>query len=138
MKNISRTNLFMIELIIIIIFFSFASYVVINVFQTSNKLASDTDVLNGAVIRAESIAETYKAIEFYDLIEQGETLYYNENWIKVDTQDTSKYSIIVRLEVKMEEYGRMAYLYEDIYYTDKNKFGRDVIYSLKTKKFYAN
>lgn len=138
MKNVSRTNLFMIELIIIIVFFSFASYVVINVFQSADKLANDTEVLNGAVIRAESIAETYKAIEFYDLIEQGETLYYDKNWIKVDNVEDSKYSIIIRLEVKKEEYGRMAYLYEDIYYTDKNKYGRDVIYSLKTKKFYSN
>lgn len=138
MKNISRTNLFMIELIITIVFFSFASYVVINVFQAADNMANETEVLNGAVIRAESIAETYKSIEFYDLIEQGETLYYDENWIKVDTKDKSKFSIIVRLEVKKEEFGRMAYLYEDVYYTDKEKYDRNVIFSLKTKKFYSN
>ncbi len=58
-KKKGRLNLFFMEMIIVLLFFSIASAVILCSFAGSDKLAKDSRLLESAVFRAQSAAEIY-------------------------------------------------------------------------------
>lgn len=72
-RGMSRSHLFLIELIVVILFFAFAGAVTVQVFAKAHELAQDTEALNGAILAVQSAAETDKASSFEEIIASRES-----------------------------------------------------------------
>ena len=129
-KGMSRSHLFLIELIIVILFFSFASVISLQVFSKSYDIANDTTALNGALMAVQTAAETDKSISFRNLDTSREAVYFNKNWEISDPNDAT---YIMSSDVTFEDKwaGTMAVF--DYTVTADNV----IIYQLQTKKYYA-
>lgn len=60
-RHNSKSGLFLMEMIIVILFFSICSAVCVSIFAKARIMADDSRDLNNAVIRSSNIAEIYKA-----------------------------------------------------------------------------
>ena len=79
-RGMSRSHLFLIELIIAVLFFSFAGAITVQVFSRAHDLAESTTALNGAVIAAQTAAETDKTALFENIGAARDTVYFNRDW----------------------------------------------------------
>lgn len=129
-KNVSRANLFLIELIIIISFFVISLAIIMRVFSHANSLSVDTLALNGASITMQSNAEQYKLIPYKDLKSDTQTLYYDKNW-QISNIENGYYMITVEISLEEKENGVIAIFNQNAKFTSNNK----LIFSLETKKF---
>jgi len=110
----SKTSLFLIELTIIILFFSICSAICVQIFATAQMQARRSNSLTGSVLACQSIAEIYKAengdfekiISVLEDTKNGDSsffnyspnkdnilsIYYDLNWeISSDTKDAPCY-----------------------------------------------
>ena len=94
MKMRSKTPLFLMELIIMLLVFSISAAVCLQVFSGAKKISEESRKLDAAVIQAQTIAECWKA-SHGDLIETAEILnvipcetgfkvYDEENWLHTE------------------------------------------------------
>ena len=100
----SNSSLFLIELIIVILFFSICSAINMQVFASAKQLSAGSNALSRGAIEVESIAEIYKAANadldaiarFTNGERMGEDtvlLYFDQNWDK--THNDPKYLILL-------------------------------------------
>ena len=133
-KGMSRSHLFLVELIIVILFFAFSSIITVQVFGRSFRLDDATTALNGAVIAVQTAAETDKATALIDidpsLVET--TAYFDKGWAATETED-AVYKLITKISFSEQEAGTMA-IYD---YTALSAADDHVIYQLQTKKYYS-
>lgn len=130
-SNISRTNLFLIELIIIIAFFIASLSIIISVFSKVNSTSIEASALNGASITMQSNAELYKIISYDELPTDTQLLYYDKNW-----QSTSigneYYIITVEISLEDKDYSVIASFNQEAKFADSDK----PIFTLETKKYF--
>ncbi len=99
----SRSGLFLMELILIILFFAITSGVCVNLFAKAHVLSAASTDLNHAVLQCETAAETYKHLDG-DLgqvasslggEQQGEmlVLYFDQEWNQVTDRETAVYRL---------------------------------------------
>ena len=105
MINRSRSTLFLMEQLIVIMFFSIFAAVCVNIFFESYKITAESKDKNGAVIIAESVSETFKAtngdafetarVLEGDFIQDTEAfiVYYDKQWRNC-TEDEAEYMLI--------------------------------------------
>lgn len=62
-KNHTKSELFLMEFIAVILFFSICAAICISAFVKADNISKDSDLLNGAMILAQSVAEEIKATE---------------------------------------------------------------------------
>lgn len=130
-RNISRSNLFLIELIIVILFFAFASLIAMQIFLKADEIASDTDTLNGAIMAAQTAAETEKATSFQDLKVLSKNTYYDEDW-KITEKKNKAYTLKRSIKLEKRTAGTLVTFVNII--TQEG----DMIYKLESKKYYSN
>lgn len=130
-KGISRSNLFMIELIIVIVFFAFAGTITLQLFLKANHITVETVGLNGAIMVAQTAAETAKSTEFEDLEKIPVATYYDKNW-QPTHKEAAVYTLITKINFEKTSAGAMATFNQSI---TSNK---ESIYSLKSQKYYPD
>lgn len=98
--NKSHSSLFLIELMIVLVFFALASTVCIQLFVQSHLLSQSTAEQNEAILLAESMAEEFRAADG-DISEKE--VYYDENW-SVCSREEASYAreVTVRTEDHMK------------------------------------
>ncbi|MBQ7103597.1 MAG: hypothetical protein IJN89_06020 [Anaerotignum sp.] len=94
MKTRSKTPLFLMELIIMLLVFSVSAAVCLQVFSGAKKISEESRKLDAAVMQAQNIAECWKAshgnlnetAEMLFVIpdETGFKLYDEENWLHTE------------------------------------------------------
>jgi hypothetical protein len=62
-KNHTKSELFLMEFIAVILFFSICTAICISAFVKADNISKESDLLNGAMILAQSVAEEIKATE---------------------------------------------------------------------------
>ena len=134
MKTGSKTRLFLIELVIIILFFAFAGAICANIFVKAHTLSSKSTDISMAVMQAQSAAECVKdtdgdAKKLCDLLDgqdtaEGLTVYYDKDW-KPSDESGAKYELSIALT---QENG---FLNADISVLK----GDEEIYSIETGKY---
>ena len=129
-KGMSRSHLFLIELIVVILFFSFASVITVQIFSKSFQLAENTTALNGAVMAVQTAAETDKTILFKNIDPSEKIIYYNKDW-KITDRANSVYTLTSDVTMEEKWAGTMAVYNYTMSSDDKT------IYQLKTKKYYS-
>ncbi|HML38573.1 MAG TPA: type II secretion system protein [Bacillota bacterium] len=146
MKSMSRSHLFLIELIVVILFFAFAGAVTVQVFAKAHELAHDTEALNGATLAVQSAAEADKAAQFGEIDASFDAtkapadgasgmanarapVYFDADWRLTDP-DGAVY--VLTSEVVLEE--RPAGVMAVFHYAAAS--GNKIIYELDTKKYF--
>lgn len=130
-SNISRTNLFLIELIIIIAFFIASLSIIISVFSKVNSTSIEASALNGASITMQSNAELYKIISYDELPTDTQTLYYDKNW-QITSAGNEYYIITVEISLEDKDYSVIASFNQEAKFADSGK----PIFTLETKKYF--
>ncbi|MDR0596370.1 MAG: hypothetical protein LBG50_02400 [Clostridiales Family XIII bacterium] len=78
--KISKTAIFLFELMVVILIFSIAAAVCTNVFGKAYGFSEESKDLTMAVLKAESIAEEFKA----GGADKGGELLFDKDWIPID------------------------------------------------------
>ncbi len=130
-SNISRTNLFLIELIIIIAFFIASLSIIISVFSKVNSTSIEASALNGASITMQSNAELYKIISYDELPTDTQTLYYDKNW-QITSAGSEYYIIKVEISLEDKDYSVIASFNQEAKFADSGK----PIFTLEAKKYF--
>ena len=96
-QGATKTTLFLMELMVVILFFSICAAICLNVFSAGQKMAKESDHLSNAVMEVQSAASCYKAAQG-DLVqtavlwdgtkkEHAVVRYYDEEWKSVNQKD---------------------------------------------------
>ena len=104
----SKSGLFLMELIIVILFFSISAAICMRIFSTA-KIKSDysRDISNASVV-AQSCADSFKAyngdpektaiaIEGAKLSDSVVIAYYDSDWKRTDSKNKAEYSLILKI-----------------------------------------
>lgn len=81
-RNYSKSELFLMEFIVVILFFSLCAAICISAFVKANNISEDSKKMNHAVILAQSIAEKIKATG--NTGEEYSGTYNNQYYLEVE------------------------------------------------------
>ena len=101
-KRASKSELFLMELIFSILFFSIASAVCVTLFVHARLTSIESTQLTAATLQAQSAAETFKSVnadldQVADLLNAQQTsegslqILYDQNWNPVSEPDSASY-----------------------------------------------
>lgn len=77
--NLSKSNLFLLELIIVILFFSVCTAVCVGLFVQARQISQNSTALSDAVLLAQSAAECFKADSLESLPLQDGKAYFDKD-----------------------------------------------------------
>lgn len=130
-RGMSRSHLFLIELIIVILFFAFSAAIAVQVLSKAHELSQSATALNGAVLAVQTAAETDKTVRLQDIdTSQRTTAYFNEDW-EIAEPAGAVYIMTSDVALEEREAGTMAVYSYSV--ASDNK----VIYQLQSKKYYS-
>lgn len=129
-RGMSRSQLFLIELIVVILFFSFSVAIAVQVFSKAHELSQSSAALNGAVLAVQTAAETDKTVRLQDINTKQNTVYFNEDW-EIAEPAHAVYIMTVDVTLEEREAGMMAVYNYSVTSND------EVVYRLQSKKYYS-
>ena len=104
-QNRSKSTLFLMELIIVIFFFSICAAICVNVFGSAQQMARDSHNLSNAVMAARSAAGCYNSADgdssaAVDLLDGAMSadhgiVYYDKEWQQVASADESRFYLLI-------------------------------------------
>lgn len=108
-RTSSKSSLFLIELIIVILFFAVASAICVRLFAQAHLTAQEGRDLNQGVFLAESAAETFRGTDcspetmetLLGMVPRGNEgyeAYYDENWQPQADRDSAAYLLLLTME----------------------------------------
>ena len=104
MRN-SRSSLFLMELVIVILFFSLSSAVCVKLFVKAHQMDQNTVNMNHAMIWIQNYAEQFRA----NPTDMNETIYLDKDWNACGSSTTALYSVSVStLPNESVSHGHMA------------------------------
>ena len=96
MRN-SRSSLFLMELVIVILFFSLSSAVCVKLFVKAHQMDQNTVNMNHAMIWIQNYAEQFRS----NPANINETIYLDKDWNTCEKSSGALYSVSVRLDGKI-------------------------------------
>lgn len=134
-QHAPKATLFLMELVIVIFFFSICAAICANMFGSAQQMADDSENLSRAVVEARSAASCYKAADG-DLektarlldgvqLEDSAAVYFDEAWNKIADPETAQFVV----QLKQREHPGEA----DIYILHLNKASDNIIFSIPVK-----
>ena len=134
-QHAPKATLFLMELVIVIFFFSICAAICANMFGSAQQMADNSENLSRAVVEARSAASCYKAADG-DLektarlldgvqLDDSAAVYFDEAWNKIADSETAQF--VVRL--KQREHPGEA----DVYILHLNKASDNIIFSIPVK-----
>ena len=104
MRN-SRSSLFLMELVIVILFFSLARAVCVKLFVKAHQMDQNKGNMNHAMIWIQNYAEQFRS----NPMELNETIYLDKDWNICDDCSAALYSVSINtLPDETASHGRMA------------------------------
>jgi type II secretory pathway pseudopilin PulG len=137
-KNKSKVNIFLIELIIVILIFAISAAIIVNLFAAASKVNRESRDKSVSLIKIESIIEEYKsfeyAIEGNDYLESlGFPKLYDKDWIETTDETQAVYSIVLLSSQK--KYGSGSVFTINLTSFEKDN-GKELINLKGSKYFY--
>ncbi len=134
-QHAPKATLFLMELVIVIFFFSICAAICVNMFGSAQQMANDSENLSRAVVEARSAASCYKATDgdlektarLLDGVQLGDSaaVYFDEAWNKIADSETAQFAV----QLKQREYPGEA----DVYILHLNKASDNIIFSIPVK-----
>ena len=136
-KNKSKVNLFLIELIIVILVFGVSSAIIVNLFISANKVNNQSEDMSISLMKIESIIEDYKSLNnsmeaTKYLSDSGFPKFYNEIWQETKDKNQGFYEIDLIASDKKFQVGILSKLELTSYYMRDHK----AITSLSGAKYF--
>lgn len=91
--KISKTAIFLFELMIIILVFSIAAAICTSIFAKGYQFSSESENLTHAVIRAESAAEKFK-IESENASDSE--IFFDNNWKEITSAEDAAFTMVLK------------------------------------------
>lgn len=132
-SGISRINVFLIELIVMILVFAIASGILLRVFVRADQLSKGAADLSAAVIAAESVMERQLAGNFSELSSSVDLNWYDRDWQPVASEDSASFGVTAEQSFESGEAGTLVRFQVRAFDTEDN----DEIYLLKTSQYYG-
>lgn len=132
-SGISRINVFLIELIVMILVFAIASGILLRVFVRADQLSKGAADLSAAVIAAESVMERQLAENFSELSASVDLNWYDRDWQPVSSEDTASFGVTAEQFFEPGEAGTLVRFQVRAFDAENN----DEIYLLKTSQYYG-
>lgn len=134
-QHAPKATLFLMELVIVIFFFSICAAICVNVFGSAQQMADNSKNLSRAAEEARSAASCYKAAEG-DLeetalllngisMEDSVLAYFDEKWNRTDDSEAAQYA----MQLKQREVSGEA----DIYILHLDTAADNIIFSIPVK-----
>ncbi|MGI5892278.1 MAG: hypothetical protein ACOX7H_06045 [Bacillota bacterium] len=133
-KNLSKTHLFLIELIVVILFFSFACSIAVQVFAKADHLEGNATALNESMLAVQSAAEIDKNTDLQEIDLARQPTYFNKRWQIVDSENAA-YKMTYQVDLQNREAGTMAIFTYTVASIEGG--GNEIIYHLQAKKYYS-
>jgi hypothetical protein len=102
--KVSKTAIFLFELMFVILIFSVSAAICTNIFAEAHQLSNESKELTMAVLEAESAAETYKA----DVLDGGSVLdetssglawkFFDKNWNEISDERKAHYTVAMKAD----------------------------------------
>lgn len=134
-NSMSRSHIFLIELIIATLFFAFACGVTVQVFGKAHDLAERSTSLNGALIATQTMAETDKATAFADIVDARLIVYFDADWAVAEAE-AADYAITTDIAFDARAAGTMVTRTYNVT-INGNKDPAAIVYSLTSKTYYS-
>lgn len=135
-REISKSGLFLLELIFVILFFSISSAVCVRLFAKAHSISVQSTSVSEAVTRVTAAAESYRAcsgdLEQVAGMLSGEmkdgkvTVFYDQNWDAAASKD-AKYTVTIH---ESDENGRL----KSAHIESKDSSGT-ILFSIDIQKF---
>jgi hypothetical protein len=125
--KVSKTAIFLFELRVVILVFSLAAAVCARIFSSAYQFSEDSKALTMAVLKAESIAEEFKAGN----APEGDLL-FDQNWKSTEDEDAAAYFITADvsqdgdmrvMDVAVRKLGRGGVGPKDVYELNVKSYG---------------
>ena len=136
-KNKSKVNLFLIELIIVILVFAVSSAIIVNLFLSAHKITQQSEDISISLMKIESILEEYKSLNnsmdaTKYLSDSGFPKFYNGIWQETKDKAQGFYEIDLVKSDKKFQVGILSKLELTSYYMS----GHKEITSLSGAKYF--
>ena len=90
MRN-SRSSLFLMELVVVILFFSLSSAVCVRLFVKAHQIDQSTVNMNHAMLWIQNYAEEFRS----NPVEVNETVYFDKEWNACEGSSSALYSVSI-------------------------------------------
>lgn len=135
--NRNKSGLFLMELIVVTLFFSVAAVIVLKIFYTGEKLSRESQSLTNAVIQAQNAAQLIKSdsgkteslCDYYGTTENNGSIvvYFDDEFIPCDNDDSAS----IKMVVTQTTSGQIVNSNIDFVHIANDRS----VYSLETKTF---
>ena len=143
-RGVGRLNLFLLEMIIVLLFFSIASAVILKAFVAADRISAENIRLERMAFCAQSVAESFSVTA--DLAETAEDIFgidpeniENATYIEIPLKEDCTYSyledadIFLIMQFVHTEYGEgQMYIVTNIYFKDDDG---NVLYEMNSAAF---
>ena len=143
MKGISRVNSFLVEIIMVILFFSLSAVITLQVFVATQKRENQSEQISMAVILTQQVTEQYRAAgqncPWFSAAsnENGKkVLWYDENWNKAGEPSDTGFKLYFSVQNEPLASGTMVHTTAEMCSEDKNG-NEQVIYTLTSKAYQS-
>lgn len=134
-QHAPKATLFLMELVIVIFFFSICAAICVNMFGSAQQMADDSENLSRAVVEARSAASCYKAAEgdleqtalLLNGVETDDSVlvYFDKNWNRTDATETAWYAVQLKQRTKPGE--------ADVYILQLDTASDNILFSIPVK-----
>ena len=143
-RKASRSTLFFIELLIVILLFALCAAVCLNLFVAADRMSNDSDDLNHAVLLTKTAAGCYKAADGdltvwcrlmnaseYSVNNDTATIYYDAQWQQAAEAHTDGFYLRITSKPAPTSFGSFSLCEADIIVGQSNG---EEIFALQVKK----
>jgi hypothetical protein len=128
--KVSRTAIFLFELMMVILIFALASAICTNIFGKAYEFSTESKALTMAVLKSESIAEEFKAGKA-----PAGDVSFDKDWKPVEDADSDSAAYIIRsnvtiggdmkvMDISVEKVARSGVAAEDVYELQVKSYGK--------------
>lgn len=142
MKGIKRINSFLVEIIVVLLFFSLSATIILQVFVATHKKEQQSLDINRAVILTQKLTEEYRANadanSWCDNPEtQGDstvyTLFYDSEWAPSDGAD-SAYKVVFTVNESLSDAGTNCQTVAELFAL-QNSEPKETVYTLSSQHY---
>lgn len=134
-QHAPKATLFLMELVLVIFFFSICAAICVNIFGSAQTMADNSENVSRAAVEARSAASCFKAAEgdleqtalLLNGVETDDSVlvYFDKNWNRTDAAETAWYAVQLKQRIQPGE--------ADVYILQLDTASDNILFSIPVK-----
>ena len=134
-QHAPKATLFLMELVLVIFFFSICAAICVNIFGSAQTMADNSENVSRAAVEARSAASCFKAAEgdleqtalLLNGVEADDSVlvYFDKNWNRTDAAETAWYAVQLKQRIQSGE--------ADVYILQLDTASDNILFSIPVK-----